>query len=498
MNIERRRSRPEKCAAGIGDAAPGHHQFVDERVLLTGEAGVLASQNGRHCFRNSLLLLVRTHRNVSVWLPAGCEQLLSECREVADRVCFDGEVEFARTKPEYSQFSAVLSVGTKVEPSLPWTVVNANGWLARVSSGRTSISADCGQFNPIAALAAACFGVAETFKRTIRLKESRGRLLDGMSFSLRTYSYGNDPGPALPRSLCVDMLLVGLGAIGNGVLHLLSELPVVGVVRFVDLQSFEEENLGTCLLIGPSNVGDSKAEFAAERLSRKIDARAYEMKIEDFASNVANLGETYPRQILCALDNIVARHAAQNLWPDLLIDGAIGDFPCQVSSWSWESPSACLQCIFESPKTSASMMASRATGLHPVRAMDGESRVSEADVASAPPEKAQWLRTRVGRRVCSVVQEGIAAEISTKVQHASFAPSVPFVACMSACMMVAELVSHVACWDTELKTRFQFDLLQGPEYGEMYAEDCHTDCFRVGRKSIIERHRAQRSVLAVH
>lgn len=60
---------------------------------------------------------------------------------------------------------AILNVGTGVRPHLPWTAINSNGWVARVSSGPTALPADTDQSNPLAALMAASFGVTEVFKR---------------------------------------------------------------------------------------------------------------------------------------------------------------------------------------------------------------------------------------------------------------------------------------------------------------------------------------------
>lgn len=75
-----------------------------------------------------------------------------------------------------------------------------------------------------------------------------------------------DPGPPIPVELHIDSLVVGAGAIGNGLIHLLAALPLRGRVAIVDRQVFGTENLGTCILIGPNDVGAAKAPFAAENL----------------------------------------------------------------------------------------------------------------------------------------------------------------------------------------------------------------------------------------
>ena len=69
--------------------------------------------------------------------------------------------------------------------------------------------------------------------------------------------------PRLPSSLDVDLLLVGGGAIGNGTVRLLSQLHCRGRIDIVDAQTYAEENLGTCLLMGTADLGESKAKILA-------------------------------------------------------------------------------------------------------------------------------------------------------------------------------------------------------------------------------------------
>src|SRR5207244_3815840 len=156
-------------------------------------------------------------------LPAGTCPLSDECRALADQIAFGGAVDFVPCAPDFTRYDAILSIGTAARPDLPWTVINSNGWLARVSSGRSTLPAGSDRANPVGALAAACLGSAEVFKRLIRLKEDRGRLLDGLTFSLHSYRCQEvDLGPALPADMHLDLLLIGAGAIGNGIVHLLS------------------------------------------------------------------------------------------------------------------------------------------------------------------------------------------------------------------------------------------------------------------------------------
>jgi hypothetical protein len=493
----RRLSRALSAAARLGELAPDRHRFVDKRVLLTGEAATLASANGRESLLSSLRLLVRICPNLSVFLPAAPGPIAQECHALAEAIAFGGNVNFIQHEPECTEYDAILSVGTVVRSDLPWTVINSNGWLARVSSGNSRLPGAYNLANPIGALAAACLGVAEVFKRLIQLKETRGRLLDGLTFSLHSYRcHDNDPGPALPGDLPLDLLLVGAGAIGNGIIHLLSQLPTSGRAWVVDGQCFRDENLGTCLLIGPQDLDVPKAVFAEKILGGRLHAKGFHEDLEAFQRRLGSK-LSYPRVVLTALDNIDARHEAQRLWPDLILDGAIGDFPCQVSRHQWGEDSACLICLFRHPPgPAAEVVASRATGLSRARVQQAEESVTENDVHAAPGDRREWLRERLGRQICSVVREGVAQQISDDEQRKGFAPSAPFVACLSACMVVAELIRFVAGWRTRLETRYQLDMLTGPTLGSMVPQEKRRDCECRTRRDNIEtwrQHRFRRS-----
>ncbi len=489
-----RLSRPLATAAGLGELAPDHHRFVDKQVLLTGESDILATANGRECLLSSLRLLTRICRNLSVKLPACADSLFDECQTVANSVAVNRPVEFPAGAPDFGRYDAILSIGKTARPDLPWTVINSQGWLARASSRSSSLPADCHFANPVGALAASCLGVAEVFKRLIHLKETRGRLVDGLIFSLYSYRcQDGDPGPALPAELPLDILLVGAGAIGNGIIHLLDELPTSGHACVVDAQRFRDENLGTCLLIGPDDLDVAKAIFAEKLLGRRLSASGFHEDLETFQHRLGT-EIRFPRIVLNALDDIDARHTAQKLWPDLILDGAIGDFPCQVARHHWGDDSACIICLFRHPPgPAAEAVASAATGLSRDRAKQADATVSEDDVRAAPADRQAWLRERIGKPICSVISEGVAQQISADRQPNRFSPSVPFVACFSACMVVAELVKFITNQSTELQTRYQFDMLTGPANGSMIPQDKRRDCECHVRQRNINTWREQRS-----
>jgi molybdopterin/thiamine biosynthesis adenylyltransferase len=477
-------SRPRKTAEQLGELAEDRHRFLDKRILLTGESALLSTLNGRECFLDSIRLAVRICSNVAVFINKENDALRAEAESLAEDIAFGKRVEFLRDDPDFSQFDAILSIGIEAHPGLPWTTINSNGFLARVTSGAADIPGPCDVYNPIGSLAAACLGIGEVFKRLIRLKDERGTVLNGFSFSLRNYGEGpSDYGPTIPASLPHDLLVVGAGAIGNGIIHLISRLPVSGTVTLVDREEYGPENLGTCVLLAPKDVEKPKAARLASILnSCGVRANGFAGSFELYAHNL----QQFPQVVLNGLDNIDVRHEVQRtLWPNIIIDGAIGDFMCQVSTHPWPDDTACLICLFQQPSgRSAADVQSELTGLSKVRLQDPDSVVTEADVKAAPPEKQDNLRSLLGHTLCSVVQNAAAQEISLEKQTEDFEPSVPFVACFSACMVMTEALAYLCGWDKKLESRFQFDFLRGPSFGLALPQSRRLTCICSRRKNI--------------
>lgn len=166
-------SRPMACAARLAAHAADVHRFTDKRVLLTGELASLTTENGKFIFLDSLRLLVRFCRFVDIWLPPSLEGLQQKAVSLAKSVEFTEAVNFLTDMPDYTLYNAILSVGATARTDLPWTTVNSNGWLARVSSMERGLDHTCEQSNPIGALAAASLGASEVFKRLLVLKPER-------------------------------------------------------------------------------------------------------------------------------------------------------------------------------------------------------------------------------------------------------------------------------------------------------------------------------------
>ncbi len=140
------------CLEGFGlhpewknDLAPDRHRFHDKPVLLTGEPDVLSTANGLDCFLDSLRLLVRVTSHLTISPPISFDDLQNECCRLSETIKFGSGTVVIDSAPNFDQYAAILSIGSRAHADLPWTVINSNGWLARVSSGAVDLSQDCAQ-----------------------------------------------------------------------------------------------------------------------------------------------------------------------------------------------------------------------------------------------------------------------------------------------------------------------------------------------------------------
>src|SRR4051794_20011428 len=99
-------SRPQKTAELLGNLAVDRNRFTEKRVLLTGEADVLATANGRMCLLDALSLLIRTCRFVDVALPSAVPELDAEVRKIAKQIAFGQDIGF-RDRPALATYDAI-------------------------------------------------------------------------------------------------------------------------------------------------------------------------------------------------------------------------------------------------------------------------------------------------------------------------------------------------------------------------------------------------------
>lgn len=497
MNIDL--NKASSRALGVAQSLVG--EMIDEKivcsrsVILTGEADALQTANGHWCFMDSLRLLVRVVGQLTICLPPGFVDLEKEARQCCSEAFLRGTPRFiiSDAKASLPPSDAILNIGFHVTPYLPWTSIGSNGWIARISSGVRELPPDMDQPNPIAALMAASLGVTEVFKRIYGVPFSVAPLIDKIELSLFDNSTDfNSLGPVLPEKLVMpDTLLIGAGAIGNGVGLLFSQLPIEGRLHIVDNQCYQDENHGTSVLLEKEGwIGESKAERLAEWLksNSSLNATGDQVLIADALAS-EKIQTMSVDLILNGLDNVQGRHDSQFSWPSIIIDGGINETGAAVIQHRLDERGlACLFCSFKLPQQDLGLIQHQLTGLKTSALSEQERLLTEDDIKDADPDKREWLSSMLKekRTICSVVSEAGLLRLGVNAEE-GFRPSVPFVATAAAAMVVSEAFKALLFPAKPYTQRFAIgSLFLGPLSSAKSSRHAEPTCLCVKRRPLID------------
>jgi hypothetical protein len=496
-------SRPIGVAEHLLEGAIDSAAVLQRHVLLIGDEFTLSTNNGRNCLVDAFMLLSRFVGRLTVVIPTRLDGIYSQIEQLRVRSYFSASVTILQESqsPPFEIFDAILNIGSNVHSELPWTSINSNGWLARVSSGSTELPSNCGQDNAIGALMAASLGATEVFKRIFSIPCDVAPMMDFYELSLFEMTTApSGPGPVLPAEMIFpDSILVGGGAIGNGIALLFSQLPIVGRLHIIDKQDYAEENFGTCVLMEADGwLGISKAERLAMWLNQDSALRTsgtrdfIDKTIDSGALDDLNIG-----LVLTALDDVDARRESQRLWPPIIVDGGINEIGAAVIQHRLNHPSsACLQCWFEKPKVDERIEQSQWTGLQIDRLGDLDRTLTEDDISNAAAEKQGWLRQckSSGKKLCSIITEAqLQSRLGIEVED-GFRPSVPFVATAAAALVLSETIKACKFPDAPFGSLFQLaNLFIGPDALIVANRQPSPSCACVTHRDIIKRLHARRS-----
>lgn len=195
-------------------------------------------------------------------------------------------------------------------------------------------------WNPLAGVFAGALAVREVFANV------RGVRPCARASRFNLWEPGSDAGHAVEAPaityLIRELVLVGLGHLGQGVLWSLSTLPGAGRIVLQDYQDAAEENVATGLITRHADVGMRKARIAAQWIeSYGWSTCLIERRIG--ADAVACDGD--PAVIITALDSVAPRRHALASGYAYMLDAGVGHGPvdfeiCQLRSFARDDPAS--------------------------------------------------------------------------------------------------------------------------------------------------------------
>jgi hypothetical protein len=207
----------------------------------------------------SAALLARWCRRISILAPRG--RLVESV--LAGMVDADPFGSFNRVDALPDDVDLVLDLGGS--RGIPGAVVAQGwGWLAAVGPARLVDADDTPEPCLLGPAVAACLGVAEVFRRAVRLEPFLGtRCVD--LFGLAVADQGARVAPTPSRDLG-PVLLVGAGSVGSAVAYITATCGFTGQFTVIDLDEVKVENFNRSPLFGRATYGGRKAAVVAEAL----------------------------------------------------------------------------------------------------------------------------------------------------------------------------------------------------------------------------------------
>jgi molybdopterin/thiamine biosynthesis adenylyltransferase len=211
----------------------------------------------------------------------------------------------------------------------------------------------------------ACFAAGEVFKRLRGMKEGKGHLIGEereLFLSLwsgeSTTSWNElTPDPDISSIALPAFYVAGAGAVAQAAALALAGLPnVTGHASVADPDDLDLSNDNRYALATLHDDGQPKTPMMERFLKQRgLEVFPFTGTWQDFVTrrgreaNRADL-DTLERKylyrlILSCVDDNGARHAIQNLWPDLIIGGSTHGLTAKAITYDMGSDQLCLKCF---------------------------------------------------------------------------------------------------------------------------------------------------------
>jgi len=342
----------DKSALAASQVLNGYDRSVFEARLLNSPVEIafdeqaVSTDEGKATLELTVRLLARLYPEIVLsGLAIENSEHVTRLRELAQSI--NPAIGFEANTPVVT----VVIGNTKIDRSTPVLYIGSNGWVVKFSPENTVGSGN--SLNPFAAGAAACFGAANVF-RFIFNDQLNAPDID-LPFSLSLVNYDRHEHEDVfhkeidgTGSINIGAVtLVGLGAIGNGVIWALSKLPILeGDLHLVDHEKVDLSNLQRYILTGQQDVDSTKSELG------KIQFIHSKLNIHPYNGNWAsylNSGKNWNLDmVLAAVDSSRYRIAIQGALPKQVLNAWTQPGDLGISRHLNFLDEACLSCLYPS------------------------------------------------------------------------------------------------------------------------------------------------------
>lgn len=360
---------------------------------------------------------------------------------------------------------------------------------AHVASQRSAVIRPVAAATALGSTYTAALGAAEAFKYAARVQPERRVLHRHLHFCPVSLSTDLSPGARLALPGELELTLVGIGAIGTGVVLILSQLDASGLVVLVDYERFKRENRGTYSLGGEAEAASEPEKVAlAEAALNNFDVIPFPHQVQDLPGAIDAGTVTATALVIAGLDSAVARRATQRLWPERLIDAGTGETMLGLHEHV-EGEGPCMMCFFPEERSgpSGATRLAELTGLAVELLADGEQILTTDHLREVTRAQRELLCDQVGKPVCGLAR---AVGLST-LDSGGFRPSVPFISLQAAALAVGALMAQRPPGQS-VPNLVQYDGLFGPQVATLETRVVTPGCYCQTHAPTIDAVRALR------
>jgi hypothetical protein len=274
--------------------------------------------------------------------------LSGKCRDKVDALIalaksINSDIEIVSN--EYPEDFYVLagSSSTKVPTNTTVLYFGSDNWLAKYSLQKHQ-TFGLSQ-NPIGAAMSACIAVSNIFRLIFRRFLPHQPPDNEVTISVFSLDFQVDENPEVNEVFLDDLVLAGVGAIGNGTIWTLSRLPnLTGKIHLVDDQEISWSNLQRYILFDESNVGAKKVQIARGAFSQtSLSLEVTEGRWDDF---VFRRGDSFINCVGVGIDNEKDRIGIQSSLPRTIYNAFTEAESIGITRHTNFGSDACLACSY--------------------------------------------------------------------------------------------------------------------------------------------------------
>ncbi len=312
-------------------------------VSIAFDSVATSSSEGRATIDMVIRLLARLHPRLSVVaLDPGAGSVAAQAVELATAI--NPAIEIRR---DLDGAGSCIVVGmTRPASDVPAFFVGSDGWTAKLSRSGP-VGSGSGAV-PFGAGTAACLAAANVFRLVFGDQLEGGSCDKVLNLSTLTFAHGHVDPPADLATETLDLgalHLIGLGAIGNGVIWALARTgTIIGTLHLVDHDVVDLSNLQRYALACRRDEGRVKVELALEALAGSG------LRAVPHQATFARYVDATPRPrldvVATALDTAEDRIAVQAALPGWVANAWTQPSDLGVSRHRFGDGGPCLACLY--------------------------------------------------------------------------------------------------------------------------------------------------------